>query len=89
MVLCQAELDEELLAIAPPTTCIISTPYDAYRAARLHLPVPRPSGSICRNKDLVCFHLEDRVDDVQDAVLEARDSVPIPFWTRTRRSWAS
>ena len=34
LVLCQAELSEELRKL-PTNTCIISTPYDAYRAARL------------------------------------------------------
>ena len=34
LVLCQAELDEELRTL-PTTTCIISTPFDAYSAARL------------------------------------------------------
>ena len=34
LVICQAELDEELRSF-PTTTCIISTPHDAYRAARL------------------------------------------------------
>ena len=34
VILCQAELDEELRSL-PSNTCIISTPFDAYRAVRL------------------------------------------------------
>ena len=71
LVLCQAELSEELRNL-PTTTCIISTPYDAYRAARL-LFQSAPSGRICRKDDLVCFHLEDRVDEVREQVLKFRE----------------
>ncbi len=71
LVLCQAELDEELRTL-PTTTCIISTPYDAYRAARLIFQ-SAPIGGICRTKDLVCFHLEDKVDDVKEQVLKFRE----------------
>ena len=70
LVLCQAELNEELRNL-PTTTCIISTPYDAYRAARLIFQAA-PIGRICRTEDLVCFHLEDRVDDVKEQVLKFR-----------------
>ena len=71
LVLCQAELDEELRNL-PTTTCIISTPHDAFRAARLifqSAPVER----ICRTQDLICFHLDDRVDDVKEQVLQHRE----------------
>ena len=71
LVLCQAELSEELRSL-PTKTCIISTPYDAYRAARLifqSVSIDR----ICRTDDLVCFHLEDRVDEVREKVLKFRD----------------
>ena len=71
LVLCQAELDEELRSL-PTTTCIISTPFDAYRAAQLIFQ-STPIGRICRTKDLVCFHLEDRVDDVKELVLKHRE----------------
>lgn len=72
LVLCQAELPEELREL-PTQTCIISTPFDAYRAARLIFQ-STPIGRICRTKDLVCFHLDDRVDDVREQVLQHRDS---------------
>ena len=71
LVLCQAELDEKLRTF-PTTTCIISTPFDAYSAARLIFQ-STPVGRICRTKDLVCFHLEDRVDEVREQVLKYRE----------------
>lgn len=70
MLLCQAELSEELRAL-PTKTCIISTPYDAYRAARLifqAIPISR----ICRTEDLQCFHLDDYLDDVKEVVSKSR-----------------
>ena len=71
LVLCQAELDEELRSL-PTRTCIIATPYDAYRASRLIFQ-STPIGRICKTEDLVCFHLEDRVDDVKELVLKHRE----------------
>lgn len=71
LVLCQAELDDELRSF-PTSTCIISTPYDAYRAARL-IFLSTPVGRICRTKDIVCFHLADRVDDVREQMLGHRE----------------
>lgn len=70
LVLCQAELDEALRAL-PTSTCIISTPFDAYRAARLIFQ-STPIGRICQTAGLVCFHLEDRVDEVREQVLKHR-----------------
>ena len=71
LVLCQAELSDELRKL-PTTTCIISTPYDAYRAARLIFQSVSID-TICRTSDLVCFHLDDRVDEVREQVLKFRD----------------
>ena len=64
IIVCQAEVDPELLAMQTDT-CIISTAYDAYRAVRL-IYHAMPISSICKNKDLVCFHLDDYIDDVQN-----------------------
>jgi len=72
LVLCQAELPEDLRNM-PTKTCVISTPHDAYRALRLIFQ-SIPIGRVCRTDDLVCFHLEDRVDDVRDAMLKHRES---------------
>ena len=85
LVVCQAEVDEELRNL-PTTTCIISTPHEAYRAARLIFQ-SAPIGRICRVNDLLCFHLDDRLDDVREQVLQHREPC-YPFWTKTRRSSA-
>ena len=71
LILCQAELSEELKNY-PTRTCVISTPYDAMRASRLIFQ-STPIGRICRTHDLVCFHLEDRVDEVKEQVLKFRE----------------
>ncbi len=71
LVLCQTELSQELQQL-PTKTCIIATPFDAHRTVRLifqSAPVER----ICRTSDLTCFHLDDRLDEVQEKVLQFRD----------------
>ena len=72
LVLCQAELSEELRQM-PTKTCVISTPHDAYRAMGLIFQ-STPIGRICRTADLICFHLDDRVDDVRETMLKHRES---------------
>ncbi len=72
VVLCQTELPEHLRDM-PTKTCVIATPLDAYRAVRL-LFQAAAIGSICRTEDIVCFHLDDRLDEVRERVLEFRDS---------------
>ena len=70
VIVCQAEVDEELRSY-PTDTCIITTPFDAYRAVRLiyqSLPVSR----ICPKGDVECFHLDDFVDDVREEMLKSR-----------------
>ena len=72
LILCQAELSEELRTIATGT-CVIATPNDAYRTVRLIFQ-STPIGRICRTEGIVCFHLDDKVDDVRDQMLKHRDS---------------
>ncbi len=72
LVLCQTELPEELRNL-PTSTCIIVTPLDAYRAVRLIFQ-STPVGRICTTKGLVCFHLDDRVDDVREGMYRHRHS---------------
>ena len=72
LVLCRTEVDPEILKMKT-NTCIISTTYDAYRATRLIFQ-STPIGRICRTKDLVCFHLHDKLDDVKELVLKYRES---------------
>ena len=70
VIVCQAEVSQELLDM-DTETCIITTPYDAYRTVRLichALPVSR----ICKTENLAYFHLDDYIDDVRDAVLKSR-----------------
>ncbi len=70
IIVCQAEIDEELRE-RQSDTCIISTPFDAYRAVRLiyqSLPISR----ICHRDNLECFHLDDFVDDVREGMLRSR-----------------
>ena len=76
LVLCQAELPAELRSF-PTETCIISTPLDAFRAARLIFQ-STPVGRICATSNIVSFHLNERVDDVKEIVLKYRHpSYPI------------
>ena len=76
LVLCQEGLPAQFRDF-PTTTCIISTPFDAYRASRLLLQ-STPVGRICAREGIVCFHLNDRVDDVKELVLKYRHpSYPI------------
>ena len=76
LVLCQAALPAELRSF-PTTTCIIATPFDAFRAVRL-LFQSTPVGRICATEGVLCFHLNDRVDDVKELVLKHRHpSYPI------------
>ena len=70
VIVCQAEVPEELRNIATDT-CILSTPFDAYRAVRLiyqSIPVAR----VCRKDALECFHLDEFVDDVKEVMLQSR-----------------
>ena len=71
LIICQAEVSHELLN-ADSETSIIVTPYDAYRALRLIFQ-SAPVGRVCRTKNLTCFHLEDRVDDVRELVLKKQE----------------
>ena len=70
LVLCRAELPAEFRDIGTDT-CIISTPFDAYRAARLIFQSV-PIGQLCRTALPAVFHLEDRVDEVREQVLKHR-----------------
>ena len=70
LILCQTDVDPEWIKNAGKT-CIISTPFDAYRAVRLiyqSIPIRR----ICHTKEIVCFHLDDYVDDVRESMLKSR-----------------
>ena len=70
IVVCQAEITEELRKL-DTKSCIIATPYDAYRAAR-RIFQSTPVGKICRTIEPISFHLENRVDEVREQVLKYR-----------------
>ncbi len=70
IVLCQTDLAEKYRGMSSET-CLIVTPFDAWRAARL-LQQATPVSRIARNTDIVCFHLDDFLDDVREAVLQSR-----------------
>ena len=70
LILCQTQLDESLLSKAS-STCIISTPYDAYHTVKM-LFLSAPVKRICRNQDLLGFYLDDRMDVVKEQILKHR-----------------
>ncbi|MBQ4581366.1 MAG: putative manganese-dependent inorganic diphosphatase [Clostridia bacterium] len=70
VIICQSAAPEKYIGIHSDT-CIIVTPCDAYRAARMiyqAIPVSR----IAQTEDLVYFHLGDFIDDVRETVLQSR-----------------
>lgn len=70
VIVCGAEIDTAFAEQAAETV-LITTPYDAYRAARLiiqSVPVER----ILPNTDPVSFHINDYVDDVREQTLKSR-----------------
>ncbi|MBQ8200542.1 MAG: putative manganese-dependent inorganic diphosphatase [Clostridia bacterium] len=70
IIICQGSLPEKYMGLSS-STCIIATPCDAYRAARMiyqSIPVQR----IAQTEGLVYFHLNDYIDDVRDTVLQSR-----------------
>ena len=70
IVLCQTEAKKQWLENAGKT-CIVSTPFDAARVAKLiyqAIPISRP----CHTEDTICFHLSDYIDDVREEVLKSR-----------------
>ena len=70
LILCQTDVRPEWLEHVG-RTCVISTPFDAAKVARLvyqAIPVTRA----CQTDDLVSFHLDDYIDDVREEVLKSR-----------------
>ncbi len=70
IVICGAQIDPALLSEAKDTV-VITTPFDAYRAARLiiqSVPVER----ILPGTETVSFHINDYVDDVREQTLKSR-----------------
>lgn len=70
LIISGAKLPEELLPQCRQTLAI-STPFDAYRAARSIMHAV-PVGRLCRRDNLVSFHLDDYLDDVKETMLQHR-----------------
>ena len=70
IILCQSSLAEKYRGISSGT-CIIATPCEAYRAARM-LFQSIPVGRIAQTSNLVYFHQNDFIDDVQETVQKSR-----------------
>ena len=70
IIICQSAVPEKFLNLHSET-CLIFTPCDAYRAARMiyqAIPVSR----IAQTEELVYFHVNDYIDDVRETVLQSR-----------------
>lgn len=70
LILCQTEIAPRW-AESSAQTCIISTPLDARRAARIiyqAIPVTR----VCETNNIISFHLSDYIDDVKELLLKSR-----------------
>ncbi len=71
LIICQADISQELVDCDKPT-CIISTPLDARQVSRLiyqAIPIDR----VCKTtNNIVCFHLDDFLDDVREVLLKSR-----------------
>lgn len=70
VILCQTSLAEKYRGLSSKT-CMIATPCDAYRAARM-IYQAMPIGRVAQISNIVHFHLDDYIDDVRDAVLQSR-----------------
>ncbi len=70
LIICQSDIDPRWMN-SSAETCIISTPLSARRTARLiyqAIPVSR----VCQTGEIICFHLNDLVDDVKEIMLKSR-----------------
>ena len=70
LIFCQSTLAEQYLNRSS-STCMIVTPFDAYRAARMIFQSV-PVGRIACTENIVSFHLNDFLDDVREVVLKSR-----------------
>ena len=70
LIVCESEMDRALYADCGET-CVISTPYDAYIAARM-IFLAIPVSGVCQQEDMISFQLTDYLDDVREATLKSR-----------------
>ncbi len=70
VIICRSDIRPEWQS-SPGGTVIISSPFSPRRVSRLiyqAIPVSR----VCQKEELVAFHLDDFVDDVQETMLKSR-----------------
>ncbi len=70
IIICQTDIRREW-AESTAQTCIISTPLDTLRVARLIFQAA-PVERVCYKENIVAFHLNDYVDDVRETLLKSR-----------------
>ena len=70
LIFCGTSLGEKYRNLSS-STCLIVTPFDAYRAARLIFQSV-PVGRIAVTTNLQYFHLSDYLDDVRETVIQSR-----------------
>ena len=70
LILCQSSLGEKYRGLSSKT-CVISSPLDVWQAARM-LYQAVPVSRIAKSDDITCFHVDDFLDDVREAVLQSR-----------------
>ena len=70
VILCQSNLAEKYHDCTS-ATCLISTPFDVWRAARM-LYQAVPVSRIAQTDSVIGFHLSDFLDDVRESVLQSR-----------------
>ena len=70
IILCQSDLGEKYRDIVS-RTCIISSPMNVWQATRM-LYQAVPVSRIAKSDGITCFHLDDFLDDVREAVLQSR-----------------
>ena len=72
LIICQSDISPALADSHAPT-CIISTPLDARQVSRLifqAIPIERVCKTI--TDSVVCFHLDDYLDDVKEVLTKSR-----------------
>lgn len=73
LILCQTEIDPSWIENCGET-CIISTPFDArYTSCQIFQAVPISRN--CSKDGIICFHLDDYIDDVREKMTESRNTV--------------
>ena len=70
VILCRSDLGEKYRGIESKT-CVIATPLDVWQAVRL-LFQAIPISRVAKTEGIACFHLDDYLDDVREAVLQSR-----------------